>query len=367
MDRLSTELKRRLRTGGTKSVIDHLEDVLRSSNDTEYSRIKDVVIRFIIEEQDELENCAAQLEDCLRKKGITVDDTNKIVPRHRKDKALEGIGDRWGHEFIEHYHWHAKRVHFLEDLASISRKTPWEKAVGLFNRVVLEGEGHGHWGRENHCAERPIQQAHLTKVLRHLSGSSSDSARDRVMSAAKSSGGPSILPLGRNELDKNGYEVDIHGLIIARSTYSSGPSGISDSIDYSGLLDPAEMIPQTDNADCTPEGLGNNADEDLDKPSNNSTEVISSGRSPQSWCTGGGPDVTNFEGPTGGPTAMQPPGTDKPHPRTADYMASTRSESSLKDLFCEKFQLLQQDLLENTTKVRTTDKLQVAGLKFYRL
>ena len=104
MDRLSTELKRRLRTGGTKSVIDHLEDVLRSSNNTEYSRIKDVVIRFIIEEQDELENCAAQLEDCLRKNGMTVDDTNKIVPRHRKDKALDGIGGRWGHDYIEHYH-----------------------------------------------------------------------------------------------------------------------------------------------------------------------------------------------------------------------------------------------------------------------
>lgn len=142
---------------------------------------------------------------------------------------------------------------------------------------------------------------------------------------------------------------------------------MSDSIEYAGLPDPTGMIPQTDNADCTPEGLGDNADEDLDNRFNTPTEVTSSGRSPQSWFTGGGPDVTDFEGPTGGPTAMQPPGTDKSHPRTADYMASTRSEGSLKDLFCDKFQLLQRDLVENTTKVRTIDKLQVARLNFYRL
>ncbi|KAG9511586.1 hypothetical protein KCV07_g10065, partial [Aureobasidium melanogenum] len=83
---------------------------------------------------------------------------------------------------------------------------------------------------------------------------------------------------------------------------------MSDSIEYAGLLDPTEMIPQTDNADCTPGGLGNNADGDLGNRFNTSTEVTSSGRSPQSWCTGGGPDVTDFEARQVAPLLCSRPG-----------------------------------------------------------
>lgn len=358
MDRLSSELKSKRKSGGTKAVIDHLDKFFETNGDVERSKIEAAVVRFIISEQDELEYCAIQIEECLRKNKIPVDDVNKILAQARRRKAaLKTIEQRWSYESVEHYAWHEKGIHFLEDLANIAGRENLPDAVELFNRVISDSKNHGDWGREDHCPERPIKQVHLTKVLRHLI-ELEKREKNKVRAGSNPLGKSSIIPLGKEELNSKGHGVDVNGLIIARSPYSVAQSNRNDSPNHANITDLEEAMLQTRNADRTSEDFNSDIDGSLENTFHPPT-ATSSGSSPRSWSTEGGVDLTNLEGQPGQPgdeIVMKRAVTEAPNSQATDHRGSTRSEEALEDLLCEKFELLYQRLLENSMKVRTIDR-----------
>ncbi|KAG9765471.1 hypothetical protein KCU73_g436, partial [Aureobasidium melanogenum] len=345
MDRLSAELKSKRKCGGTKAVIDHLDKFFETNGDVERSKIEAVVVRFIISEQDELEYCAVQIEECLRKNKIPVDDVNKILAQARRRKAaLKTIEQCWSYEQVEHYAWHEKGIHFLEDLANIAGRENLPDAVELFNRVISDSKDHGDWGREDHRPERPIKQVHLTKVLRHLI-ELEKRKKNKVRAASNPLGKLSIVPLGKEELNSKGLGVDVNGLIIARSPYSVAQSNRNDSPNHANITDLEEaMLP-----DCTSEDFSSDIDGSLENSFHPAT-ATSSGFSPRSRSTEGGVDLTNLEGQPGDEIVMKRAVTESPNPQATDHQRSTRKEEALEDLLCEKFELLYQRLLENSLK-----------------
>ena len=112
---------------------------------------------------------------------------------------------------------------------------------------------------------------------------------------------------------------------------------------------------QTKNADCTSEDFSSDIDGSLEN-SFHPPRATSLGFSPRSRSTEGGVDLTNLQGQPSDEIVMKRAVTESLNPQATDYRRSTRSEEALKDLLCEKFELLYQRLLENSLKVRTVDR-----------
>jgi hypothetical protein len=359
MDGLSRELKTKLRQHGTKAVIEHLEKVLDSNDNAKYPEIKIQVVDFITSQQDELDDCAVKIGKCLRRNGISVDDVDQIFkppPRQprRRDKALETIGIHWGTERIRKYHWDGKGVHFLETLAAIAkRKKEWHAAVGLFNRVISDSREHGRWGGEDHCPERPIRQGHATKVLQYLNGLEGEGAgaKEKARTTPDVQRRLSIVPLGREELNSKGYEVDVNDLLIARSEQSKN----IDSSERASILDPEETISQTENSECTSADSQINTDGCFEDVSN-TPPAISLAYSPSDCCTDGGVDLIESGGQAGDNTASERVNTKEPYPRATDSWDQSRDERSLMVLLRERFEQVHERIHESTEKVRIVDK-----------
>jgi hypothetical protein len=360
MDRLSKDFTEKLYKHGTKAVIDHLEKVLRSNGKAEHPMIKDAVVEFIVSERDELENCAFKIGECLKKNDIPLDDVDKIfkentIRSRRIELALQTIEKRWSHENTKSYQWDEKGVRFLEDLANIARKKKWDDAVKLFNRVILEGQDRGHWGQENHCAERPIKQAHLTKVLKHLSELNSNVTKKNARTVPESSGRSSIVPLGPDELASKGYKVDLSGLLIARSGYSHARSNNSDSPKHASGLEAEETTSQTRKRSCSFPDSQIDSDSYLGGVFNtpSATSSVSSLSSPY---TEGGVDLTEFEGQSSDDTATKRAETERPDLEATDTLHPRRDERPLESLICKRLEHLHQRMIENADKVRAVHR-----------
>jgi hypothetical protein len=361
MDGLSQELKTKLHRHGTKAVIEYLEKVLNSNDNTEFPKIKTQVVDFITSQQDELDNCAVEIGRCLQKNGIRLDDVNQIFelnPRRsrRRDAHLKRIEEKWGNKCIEEYQWTEKGVHFLQDLANIAGQTEWHAAVGLFNRVILDSGMCGGWGREDHCPERPIQQTHLTKVLRYLTGLRGEGTKNKARRPPNVQGRSSIVPLGRDELLNNKeYKVDTNGLLIARSGSSQTRSSNPGSSEYASIIDPEETVSQTGNSDCTC------ADSQTDTNGYfedvlNTPPVVSSASSPSDCYTEGGVDLIDSGDQGSGDTATERAKTKEPSPQTTDSWDRSRDERPLDVLLRERFEQLHERMHESAKQVRVVDK-----------
>jgi hypothetical protein len=361
MDGLSQELKTKLHRHGTKAVIEYLEKVLNSNDNTEFPKIKTQVVDFITSQQDELDNCVVEIGKCLQKNGIRVDDVDQIFepnPRRsrRRDAHLKRIEENWGNKCIEEYHWTEKGVHFLQDLANIAGKTEWHTAVELFNRVILDSGKCGGWGHEDHCPEKPIKQAHLTKVLRYLTGLEGGGAKKKARTSPNVQGRLSIVPLGRDELlNDEEYEVDTNGLLIARSGSSQTRASNSGSSEYASSPDPEETVSQTGNSDYPHADLQINKNGYFEDVINTPPE-ISSASSASDCYTEGGVDLIESGGQGSGDAATERAKTKEPYLKATDSWDRSRDGMSLDVLFREKFEQLHERIHESAEQVRVVDK-----------
>jgi hypothetical protein len=361
MDGLSRELMTKLRQHGTKAVIEHLEKVLNTNDNAQYPKIKTQVVDFIISQQDELDDCAVKIRKCLQENGISVDDVDQIFkpdPRQsrRRDRALETIEKYWGTERIEKYHWDGKGVHFLEKLAAIARKKKeWHAAVGLFNRVISDSKKYGDWGNEDHHPERPIEQAHVTKVLRYLKELEGEGAEENASTMPDVQRRPSIVPLGREELESKGYEVDVNDLLIARSVKMDAQSNDIDSPERPSILDPEKTTSQAGDSDFTSADSHINTDDCFDNVLN-TTRAEFSASGPSDRCTDGGVNLSESGGPGGGDTASERAATAKPNPQGTYLWDQSGDKRPLEVLLREGFEQLQERIHESAAKVRMVDK-----------
>jgi hypothetical protein len=269
---------------------------------------------------------------------------------------LKRIEEKWGNKCIEEYQWTEKGVHFLQDLANIAGKTEWHTAVELFNRVILDSGKCGGWGHEDHCPEKPIKQAHLTKVLRYLTGLEGGGAKKKARTSPNVQGRLSIVPLGRDELlNDEEYEVDTNGLLIARSGSSQTRASNSGSSEYASSPDPEETVSQTGNSDYPHADLQINKNGYFEDVINTPPE-ISSASSASDCYTEGGVDLIESGGQGSGDAATERAKTKEPYLKATDSWDRSRDGMSLDVLFREKFEQLHERIHESAEQVRVVDK-----------
>lgn len=301
MANLSTALSERLEDGGTEAVIEHLEHFIKHSHDSSIQRISDEIEKFfrsekcklenfIKIEQDKLDICAYESKELLKAKNICVNESNVTFEQlaeagrkqiKRKKAALESIEKHWGQELIDHYQWNTQRAHFLEGLSSIARRRlDWRVEVApLFNRLILEDLDIGAWGRDGYPPNRPIKQAHVTRVLDHLKSEERKKKQSVVPGYSKN---VTVIPLqeeglaGAEKVKNVRFQLDTHNLLIARTFPNTTVPPDHDDMTYPSetmwcdadqelteaavasdtdafLVGPSEISPTTQRASPTPD------------------------------------------------------------------------------------------------------------------